>query len=803
MGPSLQHTDTEMQDNYSNDSRPQRRDPVGYQERTLWSHAEKRVHELLGRHTDQESMRHQQPSDDGRTRRRDPESFATIYNSFTANYHGQNDEGGDYSHPKPPSACISRGRRVQFSEQLEVETKTPIRVHMPTIPILKTGGSMKNHPTTPKSIYASPRHLLEPIRNESNQEIPANSRDPTPRAGSTPYKLPELANGRRNNDPNYSHKASLDPAPRAAKDPFNTPESRHVSQNILESLERMEKRSGGKSIDRSKTSTRHRRTDNKAVEGQSTSQFQPMGDRPSGDVNPTSFQRATRVDRYQFSDSTRVGSPSLLNDEPLKPYSSRSDRWDAEDLSPDSWRQSNDNKLQDDEDEDDDDDENQSTYLINKYTNNKKSKNMARKAPSANAKVTKKSNESPPKDRQVLSDETNFLTPQYKNVKESKREVNSEPWLKRGKRSATKSNGYTQLDDDTYASFVETQGTETVLLPGLPKHIDVGQIDDEAVEESRSVPYAKKRKGLGKFLTRRSKTSVIKPTSSDDDASKGVPFHRLPVVALSFEDESGELRQSTDDTDEASDSSLHLRTFKWNTFDNESESEAHTKDFLFASHRMEAKKRQRLVLMFVFLVVFCLAVGLPVYFTLLGEVEDQVEEVPEFSIETSDCATADIVTSPSTFSERYTTIRMYIESLEASDVVKIDDANTPERRALCWLSEFDERQVGVMKGDIPALVQRYTLGVIYFSLTDNNPEGADALLKLGFLSSDHECEWEPILCAIPRKATALLLSNQFLSGTLPSEVGNLLNLCKYTARATTKKLRNRVHFSHMSLLQLF
>ena len=111
---------------------------------------------------------------------------------------------------------------------------------------------------------------------------------------------------------------------------------------------------------------------------------------------------------------------------------------------------------------------------------------------------------------------------------------------------------------------------------------------------------------------------------------------------------------------------------------------------------------------------------------------------------------------------------------------KVDTPGSPQRKALCWVADYDLLMVSVQGNNIFALLQRYTMGVIYFSLvSENGDKDSDrSLTNTDFLSPSHECEWGLVLCGTQQTVTALLMEDKMLRGPFPVEIANLGNLCK-------------------------
>jgi hypothetical protein len=110
----------------------------------------------------------------------------------------------------------------------------------------------------------------------------------------------------------------------------------------------------------------------------------------------------------------------------------------------------------------------------------------------------------------------------------------------------------------------------------------------------------------------------------------------------------------------------------------------------------------------------------------------------------------------------------------------IDVLDSPQRKALCWLSEFDDYNISTSEENEQAIIQRYSLAVIYFSTqTVVNIASSSSLAGTNYLSSEHECDWDVIKCTKEDNVSALMLSDKQLEGALPAEVGNLVHLCKF------------------------
>mmetsp|Transcript_8605 Transcript_8605/g.15712 ORF Transcript_8605/g.15712 Transcript_8605/m.15712 type:complete len:335 (+) Transcript_8605:1-1005(+) len=128
------------------------------------------------------------------------------------------------------------------------------------------------------------------------------------------------------------------------------------------------------------------------------------------------------------------------------------------------------------------------------------------------------------------------------------------------------------------------------------------------------------------------------------------------------------------------------------------------------------------------------------------------------------------------YSERYKTIRQYLRLSSVGHTSMIDQPQSPQRKALCWLAEKDKYEIDVSEENQKAIVQRYSLAVVFFSLASPGNSYPDSLTNSDFLSAKHECDWNVVMCNEPGVVSALLLSDKYMHGNLPVEVGNLVNL---------------------------
>ena len=134
------------------------------------------------------------------------------------------------------------------------------------------------------------------------------------------------------------------------------------------------------------------------------------------------------------------------------------------------------------------------------------------------------------------------------------------------------------------------------------------------------------------------------------------------------------------------------------------------------------------------------------------------------------------------YSERIKTLRSILGP-DISPLDKLLNPGTAQYKALHWLADKDERQLGVPKTGIESqkLIQRYVLAVIFYS-----NHGKEWSQHLNFLTGKDECDWNDVdeegffsgagACNDNGHVTTLALWNNNLHGTIPNEIGHLMDL---------------------------
>ncbi|KAG7361841.1 leucine rich repeat LRR-containing protein [Nitzschia inconspicua] len=342
--------------------------------------------------------------------------------------------------------------------------------------------------------------------------------------------------------------------------------------------------------------------------------------------------------------------------------------------------------------------------------------------------------------------------------------------------TATKKMSYLQLGDDGSLQQMNV-GTEVM---ALPKSIEV-RLEESTCHEKQ--PQELGNDCFGKALHR------FRSNSSQGDEDE--------LVSIEEQNDMGILKKSTSETEDT-DSGIHFprMTSGWDRFERDVDSDCGDNEILItsSSKKRRVRKQSRLWILWVLVcaVIICLSGGLPVYFYMTSQPTESSADVTVVDLETTspnstfqqypsvplDFDNCILLNGdlPSVYSQRYQTIRQYLRLLSVGRTAMVDQPETPQRKALCWLAEYDPYQIDVGVATRAAIIQRYSLAVLYFSLASTDLVSENILLNSNFLSAQHECTWDAIMCSRPGVVSALLLSDKNLRGELPAEIGNLQGL---------------------------
>ncbi len=251
------------------------------------------------------------------------------------------------------------------------------------------------------------------------------------------------------------------------------------------------------------------------------------------------------------------------------------------------------------------------------------------------------------------------------------------------------------------------------------------------------------------------------------------------------------IQKSTSDTGCTDDEMpLEQKQFNWDGLYNDAPHYFDNGDF----HHPDSKRSRTIlkpwaVWFLVGTVCVCIASTLLVYLTMTNETgESSIYD--DVKLDVDECTHHDH-TSGRFVSDRYNTIRYHLLFQIGGNITMMDQPGSPQREALCWISEFDDYKIGVTDGNEAAIVQRYSLAVIYFStVKERGKSRDDSVIKtnFNFLSALHECDWDGIICNHSRDVTILRISNKSLFGKIPPEIGNLISLSAYNKRLWSRNL---------------
>lgn len=668
---------------------------------------------------------------------------AVIYNSFLANY---GNEPSSESRLEPtesrmdPPSSAERSKRVLFSKQLEIHEKQAAKVGgAPATPILRAARRGRHYSLAPT-----------PVNDRAKQ---FSGRDPTPRSGhrSVPSGGPEkkktisdilceLTNTQTPNDTQSRSGAATDPPLNRSRRPrFSDSKSpRNIFSKMAQRATKSEKKApkestvpGASQVLLHQARLNHPKNSVGEEEDWDISQLfpsTPQDTKVAGSSRvPSSIQELlSQTPPPPPPRSTPDGSTSNL-----KAFESRKDHWDAPDLYSDSWNQ----HLQD-KSPSSYSTESQDVYLISRY--HPKSSDDTILSPAS-----------------TVSD----IRPYHFHREEASmsRHVAS-PHKAESRSRNFKTNNLEKFSDRGISRDYQHGDRETVL--------GAGDTNDQSDEHQR-------RSNLS---TKRQRFSIPQLFGFGSFRPSNLPFQQLSVSGTSFEDSVDLNRKVTADTSESDSDDFNAHHRVWRSVDEESDDNQSTsQNFSQKDHPQYLAKRIWTLIWLLFcLVILGLAISIPTYYKLTGKGQPNATNKPGNLSSFDRCVKA-TPNQPSN-SPRYTEMRKIILGTLEGEAWRVDETGSPQRKALCWISDVDTHIEYIDAATIPAIVQRYTLGVLYYSLVIDGETSERSLDQGDYLSSSHECEWGVVMCALPDKVTALLLADKLLTGSLPSEIANLVDL---------------------------
>lgn len=279
------------------------------------------------------------------------------------------------------------------------------------------------------------------------------------------------------------------------------------------------------------------------------------------------------------------------------------------------------------------------------------------------------------------------------------------------------------------------------------------------------------------------------PFFSEDDLPRKKSIFGLFLDWMKKNDGHVIKRNRTHDADEA----LPERELQWSEIDRRSASSQDGDDVYLISKTKAKEEQKRYIPLMICSIISCLlGAGIPVYFRVFAP-GVQGKRMPSLN---DSCVSAKLVGNNSTywqnnftFSQRFNTIGEIIQTSSVNGQ-GFEVVNSPQRRALCWLADFDGLHLDASESNSPALVQRYAIAVIRFALGGSNPLRTQNLQKSVSTAKDHECQWKPAMCNGQNQVTALLLGDASLQGQIPHEIGNLKNLSKFAFHSSYNLLHS-------------
>ena len=669
-----------------------------------------------------------------------------IYNSFLSNY---DQPSLEHARSDPPPST-ERNKKVIFSQQLEVheKQKTPIKAP-PATPILRSGVRARTNQAPTPSFRQSP-HMSS-----------TGSRDPTPRAGhrstisSQPEKkktIHDLLNERTiaesvqtpTHDQIRSRRPHFSDSIKPSRDIFSTMELRATQSEVKASKRAMEPEAAQTLLRQARLSHQGGKTIDQSWD------ISELFSTTSQDGKKTSNTYRTPSSIQELLSQPPPPPPPLPNDpqRSLKAFESRNDHWDAADLYSDSW-----NRYLQDKSPSNASTESQDALLIGRY--HPKSSDRAPPSPDSTASDIRTCHLRQEQPREPMND--------------AKRNGSKKVLVKAHAEYAEVDEGYGSDEDDQ-------NGTEVVLLPGFER---AEGNSDKQKEGFKRADLDRGRKAKKARNGKRLDFGTILKHSAPRASTALPSFEHFPVAGISFEESPDLNKKSTIDTSETdSAEGINIRRNLSRNLDDESTEgpENYFDNFPFSlkSSQHRRKGKWKLLWTILCLVIAALTIGLPVYFLVFVGTGGKGSGETATALKFDAC----VETSPesTTYSSRFTNMRKIVMGTVEGEAWRVDEPSSPQRKALCWISDFDTQIDSISGTEIPAIVQRYSLAVLYYALVPDGETSEKSLSQSNYLSSTHECEWSVVMCSSPKTVTSLLLADKLLTGPLPAEMANLANL---------------------------
>ena len=132
---------------------------------------------------------------------------------------------------------------------------------------------------------------------------------------------------------------------------------------------------------------------------------------------------------------------------------------------------------------------------------------------------------------------------------------------------------------------------------------------------------------------------------------------------------------------------------------------------------------------------------------------------------------------------RYIEIRDHLQFLAEDDFalsMAFDDPNSPQSQSLDWIAMSDPKQLQIDLDDMTAsfaLFRRWIVALLWFSMG-----GPEWRTKNRWLGNSHECDWYGIECNSDLRVIGIILNNNKLIGSIPTEIGIFRSLEKLNLR---------------------
>lgn len=194
------------------------------------------------------------------------------------------------------------------------------------------------------------------------------------------------------------------------------------------------------------------------------------------------------------------------------------------------------------------------------------------------------------------------------------------------------------------------------------------------------------------------------------------------------------------------------------------QTESNSEDRKLRREEVRKKRKWGIIIAVVVVAVIGIVVGVVVGMSGGGNKETSSESAQKGSSERCVAGTVDVMT------DRYSQLRSIIVTEFPNMTDAIDMSESTARASLCWLAETDELSIQHEQGDEMNMINRFTLGLIYYHFVGTAGSTENRLSRSNWLDPLPVCDWNFVFCDSSNVVNELRLEGSGLTGVIPTEL---------------------------------